>query len=128
MRCLTYTHQRITLEVSWVPTATPENQIDLVSVHCALSNAGGPRRKGLQNQTPANNLMLQQCTFTPLYEVLCLFSEGGALRRLRGRQSGQSTESRAKKDRQINDEGIILVKAIKLPRTLPLNKNLLVIV
>ena len=77
MRWLTCTHQRITLEVSWVPTATPENQIDLVSVHCALSNAGGPRRKGLQNQTPANDLMLQQCTFTPLYEVLCLFSEGG---------------------------------------------------
>ena len=72
--------------------------------------------------------MLQQCTFTPLYEVLCLFSEGGALRRLRGRQSGQSTESRAKKDRQIVDEGIILVKVIKLPRTLPLNKNLLVVV
>ena len=30
----------------------------------------------LVSQTPADNLMNQQCTFTPLYEV-CLFSEGG---------------------------------------------------
>ena len=36
MWCPTHKHQRITLEVSWVPTATPENHIDLVSVHSQM--------------------------------------------------------------------------------------------
>ena len=34
------------------------------------------KKNFLVSQTPADNLMNQQCTFTPLYEV-CLFSEGG---------------------------------------------------
>ena len=65
----------------------------------------------------------------PLYmRFFASLVRGGTLRRLWGRQSGQSTKSRARKDRQIVDEGIIEVKAIKLARTVPLNKNLLVIV
>ena len=121
MRCLTYTHQRITLEVSWVPTATPENHIDLVSVHSQMLEVLGGK---VFKTRPQLTTLCYSSALLPLYmRFFVSLVRGGALRRLRGRQSGQSTESRAKKDRQIVDEGIILVKVIKLPRTLPLKKN-----